>query len=337
MAKLFALYHAELRLVVRATLAAALSLLISNAFALPQAYWAALSALIIVQLSLVATLGAGFDRILGTLAGAVAGAVVALAGEALDLPRVVTLVLAVAPLTLLAAMRPNFRVAPVTAAIVILANPSDVSPLISALHRVAEISIGTVTGVIVSVLVFPLRARRVALERSAELLKLFGELLALHLTPSAGRDAQAVNRLNDRVFAELSRIATAAQETRREHALHLVAEPIQDRLQRGLRRLRSDVAFVGRATTAHADKDWQAFNPVLAELAAALRADFDMLAASLLGPTPHPDFVAADHALEKLRDVAGQTPALAGLPFVIETLRRDLDDLVEALRATARE
>ena len=56
MAKLLSLYHAELRLVVRATLAAALSLLVSNAFALPQAYWAALSALIIVQLSLGGTL-----------------------------------------------------------------------------------------------------------------------------------------------------------------------------------------------------------------------------------------------------------------------------------------
>jgi uncharacterized membrane protein YccC len=335
MAKLLALYHAELRLVVRATLAAALSLLISNAFALPQAYWAALSALIIVQLSLGATLGAGFDRILGTLAGAVSGAAIALVGEVLDLAHVVTLVLAVAPLALLAALRPSFRVAPVTAAIVILANPSDVSPFVSALHRVTEITIGTVTGVIVSVLVFPLRARRIALERSAELLKVFGELLVLHLTPPAARDAEAVNRLNDRVFAALAQIATSAHEARREHALHLIAEPFQERLQRGLRRLRSDVAFVGRATAV--DADWQALGPVMAELATALRADFDTLAASLLGPTPHPDFAAADRALVKLHDIAGQSPALAGLPFVVETLRRDLDDLVEALEATARE
>ena len=41
---------------------------------------------------------------------------------------------------------------------------------------------------IVSVLVFPLRARRIALERSAELLKVFGELLAL---PSRGRRLRA--------------------------------------------------------------------------------------------------------------------------------------------------
>ena len=335
MAKLLAVYHAELRLVLRATLAAALSLLISNAFALPQAYWAALSALIIVQLSLGGTLGAGFDRILGTLAGAIAGAAIALLGEVLNLAHALTLVLAVAPLALLAALRPSFRVAPLTAAIVILATPSDASPLFSALHRVAEIMIGTVTGVLISVVVFPLRARRIALERSAELLKAFGELLALHLTPPGERDAVAVNRLNDRAFAELARIATAAQEARREHALHLIGEPIQDRLQRSLRRLRSDVAFVGRAT-ADPETDWQGSAAILAELAAALRADFDRLAASLLGQTPHPDFAAADQALAKLHDVAGHSAGLGGLPFVIDTLRRDLDDLVEALKATAR-
>ena len=101
-----------------------------------------------------------------------------------------------------------------------------------------------------------------------------------------------------------------------------------------MRRLRSDVAFVGRAT-ADPHADWQALGPVLAELGAALRADFETLAASLLSPTPHPDFAAADQALARLHDIASGPHGLAGLPFVVETLRRDLDDLVDVLKHDA--
>src|SRR5262249_31929323 len=120
-------YRSELRLVVRATTAAALSFIVGEALALPQTYWAVMTALIIVQASLGGTLVAGIDRLPGTLAGAALGAVVAFAEEAWGFDRVLLLVLVVAPLALLAAVHPSFRVAPVTAAIGPLASPRDVS------------------------------------------------------------------------------------------------------------------------------------------------------------------------------------------------------------------
>src|SRR5215470_11939245 len=86
MTNLLSIYRTELRFVVRATLAAALSLVVSDAFGLPQDYWSALSALIIVQISLGGTIAAGLDRLAGTLAGAVVGAAVALAGQLWTLP-----------------------------------------------------------------------------------------------------------------------------------------------------------------------------------------------------------------------------------------------------------
>jgi len=49
MANAVSKYRSELQLVVRALVAAALSLLIAEALALPQSYWAVLTALIIVQ------------------------------------------------------------------------------------------------------------------------------------------------------------------------------------------------------------------------------------------------------------------------------------------------
>ncbi len=112
-------YKAELRLVVQAVTAAALALLIAEALALPQSYWAVISALIIVQGSLGGTLVAGIDRVVGTLAGAALGVAAALARGFWDAPEIVFLVPAVAPVALLAAIRPSFRVAPVTAAIVL--------------------------------------------------------------------------------------------------------------------------------------------------------------------------------------------------------------------------
>jgi uncharacterized membrane protein YccC len=97
---------------------------IADALALPQSYWAVFTALIIVQGSVGGTLAAGLDRFIGTLAGAVLGAAVALTGEFWHVPQVLLLLLAVAPVALLAAIRPSFRIAPVTAAILLLINQS---------------------------------------------------------------------------------------------------------------------------------------------------------------------------------------------------------------------
>jgi uncharacterized membrane protein YccC len=90
---------------------------IADALALPQGYWAVFTALIIVQGSVGGTLAAGLDRFIGTVTGAVLGAAVALTGEIWRVPQVLRLMLAVAPVALLAARRPSFRIAPVTAAI----------------------------------------------------------------------------------------------------------------------------------------------------------------------------------------------------------------------------
>src|SRR5262249_29447436 len=150
-----------------------------------------------------------------------------------------------------------------------------------------------------------------------------GQLLELHLAPLASRDVAAIDRLNERVFQGFTKLATAAGEARREHAVRLIEEPVPERVVRTLRRLRSDVAFVGRAT-ADADVDWPALAPVLGELAAAFRADFEALALSSIAGAPPPDFARSDQAVARLPAAIGEGPGLAGLPFVIETLRRDL-------------
>jgi Fusaric acid resistance protein family len=333
-------YRAELRLVIRALTAAALSLVIADALALPQSYWAVFTALIIVQGSVGGTLAAGLDRFIGTLAGAVLGAAVAVTGEFWRVPQVLLLMLAVAPVALLAAIRPSFRIAPVTAAILLLTTPSNASPIISAMDRVIEIALGTVIGIAVSIFVLPSRARRICFERSAEMLKLLAQVLVLHLQPPDSAKLEEIERFNQRVRVELVKIEATAEEARREHLIRVAEGPVPERLVRTLRRLRSDVAFVGRATGN--DFDWEGLGLVMAEVASAFRRVFEALSNTLLHDTQVPDLTELDQAIARLQTVTDKdadnprSPHRAiALPFVIDTLRRDLGDLIDALARPA--
>ena len=92
-----------LRHAARMTVAAILAFAAAWAFALPEGYWAVISAVVVMQSSLGGTLGASLDRLMATVAGAMVGAAcVSLRGLA-PLPEVLVLILAVGPTALLAA------------------------------------------------------------------------------------------------------------------------------------------------------------------------------------------------------------------------------------------
>ena len=104
-----------LRHATRMTIAAVLTFAAAWAFALPQSYRAVISAIVAMQGSLGGTLGASLDRLMATVAGAMVGAAcVSLRGRG-SLPEILVLTLAVGPTALLAALRPSFRLAPITA------------------------------------------------------------------------------------------------------------------------------------------------------------------------------------------------------------------------------
>jgi uncharacterized membrane protein YccC len=80
-----------------------------------------LTSVIIMQASVGGSLKASIDRLLGTFAGAVWGARVTLTIPRRDILSLgLALAVALAPLALVAALNPNYRVAPVTATIVLL-------------------------------------------------------------------------------------------------------------------------------------------------------------------------------------------------------------------------
>ena len=140
----------------KTAIAAIVATAVSRLCRLPEAYWAAVTTMVVMQSTLGASLSVSLLRLIGTALGAVAGALLAsffgpnvyVFGAGILLLGIIT---AAAHLD-----RSAFRFAGITLAIVMLVVRVN-SPWIVAAHRFAEISIGIVIG-LVTVLVWPERA-----------------------------------------------------------------------------------------------------------------------------------------------------------------------------------
>lgn len=126
---------------VRTAVAAVLSVLAARLFRLPEAYWAAITTLVVTQSSLGAALSVSWQRFVGTALGAVVAAIVATFFG----PQVLIFGICVLLLGLICvavgADRPAYRFGGVTLAIVLMV-PRQAPAWQIALHRFAEVSIG---------------------------------------------------------------------------------------------------------------------------------------------------------------------------------------------------
>ena len=106
---------------LRMTVSSLAAFAFAQALALPQGFWAVITALIVTQSNVGGSLKAALDRFVGSVFGAVYGSAVAFAiPHEHGLSRAAALVVAVAPLSFMAALSAGFRVAPITAIIVLL-------------------------------------------------------------------------------------------------------------------------------------------------------------------------------------------------------------------------
>ncbi len=125
----------------RTAVAAVASVLVARLFRLPEAYWAAITTLVITQSSLGAALTVSWQRFVGTALGAVLGAIVA----SYFGPHVLVFGACVFIMGLLCAVvhsdRSAYRFGGVTLAIVLLVSRAEPAWRI-AFHRFAEVSVG---------------------------------------------------------------------------------------------------------------------------------------------------------------------------------------------------
>jgi uncharacterized membrane protein YccC len=152
---------------LRVMVACAVAYGLSHVLALQQGYWSVFTVLVVMQASTGATAGAAVDRLVATVAGALLGAVAALITPHEPLAIGIALVCATGVGSFAAALHPRLRIAALTASIVILTRPMMVPVEVFVLNRIAEITLGGVIGVLVSLLVLPRRPGHVLLGRLA--------------------------------------------------------------------------------------------------------------------------------------------------------------------------
>jgi uncharacterized membrane protein YccC len=346
--------RAQLRFCLRMTLVGVLSFAVAQMLTIPlHGLWVVLTAVVVTQMSAGGSLRATADYMIGTLSGVVyAGAVGALIPHTTAIEQGGLLALTIAPLALMAAIKPSFRVAPFSAVLVLLISGQlGQGPVESALNRLLEVTLGGVIAMAVSLLVLPQRAFSLALEAAARLLDRMADFLPellegfhRHLDP--GEIARRQNEIGHAVAA----FQAIAAEARSERLVKLMAEPDEGPLSRTLLRLRHDLVILGRAAAVPLPEVFaERLRPRLAQVAAEASGFLRACARSLARRRKPPPLDGMDAALQAyVAEVVsmrseGLTRSLSideaervfTLAFALEQLYRNFSDLDRCVTESA--
>ncbi len=335
----------QLALAVRLAVAAVAAYASARALHLMLPLWAVLTSLIVTQMSVGRSLKATRDYMLGTIGGAVYGGAIAMliphSGEG---GLLALLVLAVAPMAFIGAINPSLSAATVTAVIVLLVPAMNhANPLDSTIDRLFEVTVGALTGLVVSFLVLPSRAVSQIRVNAAQLLELlaaaFAELLA-GLT--RGLDNDALHRIQDGIGTAMASLHATGLEAERERATHLSSGPDTGPLLRTIQRLRHDAVMIGRASVVPLPANVQArLARPLSDVSNAIVDYMRAAAVSLRNGSGAVDIQPVDAALQAYAvEVAAlrSEGLIRGVPvdvaerffalgFSLEQMRQNLNDL----------
>ncbi len=335
----------RMRQALKATIAACLAYAIADLLELPQAFWAAVVAILVTQANTGASLGLAFDWFMGILVGAVIGGAVAiLVGGSFEL-RLAGVAATVLVLGYFAAAHPPMRIACVNAAIIILGTPVTTTPFASAGYRVLEVVIGTVVALAVMLLVFPARAGPALAAHVSRTLPLYFQLASDLLTMAMeGRyDAASVAAAAARIRAAITANASLGQQAQTEVAGFLADSPNPEALLTALRRLWHTELILARAVSVPLPENVRPkLHEGLEELrsaVAAMRVDVSETLPEVKGATS--DIVLVETAVAKLNgavasiresDELRKMPMddalkLMTLDFALEQLRQSLKDI----------
>ena len=351
---LWAAYRPQLRYSVRATIVVLASFWLGRAAGLPlNGLWAVLTAVVVTQMSAGGSVRASLEYMVGTLAGAIyAGVLGVVVPHANPLALTGTLVLTIAPLAFAAAINASFRAAPFSALLVLLiAGQLGEGPVGSALLRIGEVALGAVIAIAVSFLAFPERARGLALDAAARILReMAGILPQLAAGCFESLDRGHVRRIQDELGSAIVGLQAITADASNERLFRLAADPDNGPLSRTLLRIRHDLVIIGRA----------AATPLPAATARRLESVVTRLAASaseflrgcatalVVGAQPpalgdvETALGAFTSALDALRRdglpqnlSAAEVEQIFALGFAFEQLHREFDDLARCVRERA--
>ena len=246
-----AAYAAELRFCVRTTTAGLLAFTLAQALNFPlHGLWVILTAIVVMQMSAGGSFRATIEYMIGTLGGAAfAGIVGILIPHETVIAQGALLVLTIAPLALAAAFNPNFRVAPFSAVLVLLISGQlGEGPIESAVIRFAEVTLGGLVALAVSLLVFPERAHGLGIKAAVRILDQLAQTLPKILSGFTHKmDPIETSRLQNEIGGAVSGFQAIVAEAKHEPFISLTGEPDPGPLSRTLLRLRHDLVIIGRA------------------------------------------------------------------------------------------
>ena len=336
---------AELRLCLRMTTAAMLSLAVAHLLNLPIALWTVLTAVILTQMSVGRSLKATTDYLVGTLGGAIyAGAVGTLVPHDNEVALLAALALAVAPAALVVAINPRYSAATFTAVMVFFGPTiTHTGPIASAAERVIEVAVGGFVGLFVSLVVFPARAHDLAIEAAAQMIDLMARFVPeLFAGFTQELDRSALHAMQNRIGAAFGRLDAVAVEASHERMTRLAGEPDQAPLLRTLLRLRHDLVMIGRAAAVPLPVTFRSrLAPRVARISETAADYLRGCSGALLARQGPPSLEAIQAALDGYdaefaamrregltRDLSDDTvERIFALGFALEQLRRNFSDL----------
>lgn len=316
--------RAELRAALQMAVGAIAALLLATALKLPHPYWSVISAIVVIQTSVGSgVLGVARDRALGTVAGALAGALVAVLRPEGMAGMAGALAVSTAVLAFLGAGRPWLKLAPVTAAIVIAGGTGPDGAASLAFDRVMEILVGSAVGVAAILVLFPRHAQttfklqaRDAAGDAAALLRMVLKGDPAEHDEIRRRHNELKNRLNtlDATAKGVFELPGAQRDTADRAAL-----------VRAFWRVRSDIVILGRAFQTEGQGE------SLEAWATAARRVVERLEALSQGRFGDP-LGAIVPELSKIASDGGDDLARGAAAIGLVHMHRDLDDLAERFK-----
>jgi uncharacterized membrane protein YccC len=329
---------------LRMTASAVVTFALGSVLGLSQGFWAVIAAIIVIQSNIGGSLKAALEQLVGSLCGAVYGAAIAFAiPHQAPVTLGLALIIAVGPLAVLATFSPGFRIAPITAIIVLLSTIGvTLGPVGFAVERVLEVALGCAVGLAVSVLLVPARAYGSVLRVAGQVATLLGEQLEA-LADIGNRPGFDISALPTEIRQTLGTLETLSGEASRERRSRLADGPDSEPLSRTLARLHVDVSTLGRILNAPLPAEVhqrlaEAWSDV-ARAAAGLLKHIGQALPTQQSPTSLDSVVKAIAAYEAAvadvrrdgltRDLPNDAVArVFALGFVLDQFQRNLEDLV---------
>jgi uncharacterized membrane protein YccC len=346
-------YRSQLRFSLRMTAAGLFALVVAQTLALPlHGLWVVLTAVVVTQMSVGGSLRATIEYTIGTLGGAIyAAAIGVLVPHAGAIAQGGALALTIAPLAFVAAINPNFRVAPFSAVLVLLLSGQlGEGPIESAFTRFLEVALGGAIAIGVSLLVFSQRAHGLGGDAAAQILERMAKGFPELLTGFTQRlDANKVRQLQDDLGRSVIAFQEIAAEAKRERLVALGSDSDPAPLSRTLLRLRHDFVLIGRAAAPFPSDIAQRLDPLLNRVGQDVSAFLRGNAAALVRRRACPSLQAAEAsltayglAINSLRNEGLTRPLsdseverLFTLGFALEQFHHNLIDLARCVREWA--